>query len=57
MRVTQFKRFLFALGVNWFKRQYATALTTWKYEQTIIFRDGGYQVNGISKFSFFEKRF
>merc|ERR1712086_788467 len=39
--------FLRARGVNWFKRQYATALTTWKYEQTIIWRNGGYQVSGV----------
>lgn len=34
-------------GVNWFKRQYATSLTTWRYEQTIIWKNGGYQVSGI----------
>merc|ERR1712141_957431 len=39
--------FLWARGVNWFKRQYATALTTWQYEQTIIWRNGGYQVSGV----------
>jgi len=39
--------FLWARGVSWFKRQYATALTTWQYEQTIIWRNGGYQISGI----------
>ena len=42
--------FLWARGVNWFKRQYATTLTTWQYEQTIIYRQNGYQVSGISKY-------
>jgi len=46
--------FLWARGVNWFKRQYAVSLTTWQYEQTIIWRGNGYQVSGISKlFTFF----
>merc|ERR1712154_140151 len=39
--------FLWARGVNWFKRQYAVSLTTWQYEQTIIWRGNGYQVSGI----------
>merc|ERR1712154_204840 len=39
--------FLWARGVNWFKRQYATSLTTWQYEQTIIWRNNGYQISGI----------
>merc|ERR1712172_9280 len=39
--------FLWARGVNWFKRQYSTSLTTWQYEQTIIWRNSGYQISGI----------
>merc|ERR1712223_812028 len=44
---TGLNNFLWARGVNWFKRQYATALTTWQYEQTIIWKNGGYQVSGV----------
>lgn len=40
------------LGVNWFKRQYATKWTTWKYEQTIV-KVGdqypAYRITGFSK--------
>ena len=43
--------FLWARGVNWFKRQYAVTLTSWKYEQIIVYKNGGYDVNGFSKFS------
>merc|ERR1711982_27098 len=44
--------FLWARGVNWFKRQYAVSLTTWQYEQTIIWRNNGYQIIGYSLVSY-----
>ena len=40
---------LWARGVNWFERQYAAKLSSWKYEQTIVKEGNSFKVSGLSK--------
>jgi len=44
---TGLNNFLWARGVSWFKRQYATSLTTWQYEQNIEWKNGAYHISGF----------
>jgi len=39
--------YLWARGVGWFKRQYATSMVTWQYEQTISYSNGYYHIRGF----------
>merc|ERR1712110_86680 len=39
--------FLWARGVSWFKRKYATSMTTWQYEQQISWDGAFYEISGF----------